>query len=67
MHRDEEVALWVSNNGDRLPEGFDLSTSSHLGLQIVENLARGLGGRFSLKDVFSWAVAEVTFPRITAE
>lgn len=66
-HRDGEVALWVSNNGDRLPEGFDLSTASHLGLQIVENLARGLGGQFSLTDKFGWAVAEVTFPRISAE
>jgi len=66
-HREDEVALWVSNNGDRLPESFELSSCSHLGLQIVENLARGLGGHFTLKDVFCWAVAEVIFPSITPE
>jgi two-component sensor histidine kinase len=55
------VGLWVSNDGDRLPEGFEISTSAHLGLQIVQNLARALGGSFRLEDRLGWAVAEVLF------
>lgn len=65
--KDEEVSIWVSNSGDALPEGFDLATQSHLGLQIVENLVRGLGGRFSLKNVLGWTVAEVSFHRASGE
>lgn len=65
--KDDEVSLWVSNSGDSLPEGFDISTASHLGLQIVENLVRGLGGKFSLKNVLGWTVAEIKFHRATSE
>jgi len=64
---DDEVALWVANSGDRLPEGFDSETSSHLGLQIVANLTRSMGGKFSLRDILGWTVAEVKFPRASAE
>jgi two-component sensor histidine kinase len=62
-----EVSLWVSNNGDRLPVGFDISKDGHLGLQIVESLARSLGGRLSLVDKIGWSVAEVTFQRESGE
>lgn len=64
---EERVGLWVSNNGDPLPEGFDLAASSHLGLQIVQNLARALGGSFRLEDRLGWAVAEVRFSRLGGE
>lgn len=60
---DGEVSIWVSNSGDPLPEDFDPIREGHLGLQIVENLARSLGGRFKLANVLGWAVAEVKFPR----
>ncbi|MDX2064811.1 MAG: GAF domain-containing protein [Fimbriimonadaceae bacterium] len=63
----EEVSVWVSNNGDPLPENFDPSVSSHLGLKIVDNLARGLGGRFKMSNVLGWTVSEVRFTRATAE
>ncbi|MGV3614254.1 MAG: GAF domain-containing protein [Fimbriimonas sp.] len=66
-HNDEEVSVWVSNSGDPLPEGFDPTVASHLGLKIVDNLARALGGRFKLGDVLGWTVAEVKFPRATGE
>lgn len=59
--KDGEVGLWVSNDGDKLAPGFDASTGSHLGLQIVDNLAKGLGGRFTLEDRQGWTVAEVKF------
>ncbi len=65
--RDGEVAIWVSDSGDQLPSSFDPVKDSHLGLQIVESLVRGLGGRFSLRDVFGWTVAEVKFTRRSAE
>ncbi|MBN9503083.1 MAG: hypothetical protein BGO01_08040 [Armatimonadetes bacterium 55-13] len=65
--KEEEVSLWVSNSGDQLPPDFDISTASHLGLQIVENLVRSLGGRFSLKNVLGWTVAEIGFHRATSE
>lgn len=65
--REGEVAIWISNDGDKLPPEFDMARDSHLGLQIVESLARALGGQFTLKDVFGWTVAEVRFPRRSAE
>lgn len=61
------VSLWVANSGDQLPDGFDVGVHAHLGLQIVSNLARGLGGSFSLKDSHGWAVAEVIFKRSDTE
>ncbi len=64
---DDEVALWVSNSGDPLPEGFDPTVASHLGLKIVDNLARALGGRFSMRNDMGWTVAEVKFPKATGE
>lgn len=57
-----EVSLWVSNSGDPLPPNFDPAREGHLGMQIVENLARSLGGRFKIENILGWAVAEVKFP-----
>lgn len=65
--RDGEVSLWVSNNGDQLPAGFDFTKQAHLGLQIVENLARGLGGKFKISEILGWTVAEVKFQRSSGE
>ncbi|MEQ1823039.1 MAG: GAF domain-containing protein [Fimbriimonadaceae bacterium] len=58
-----EIGLWVSNNGDRLVESFDIVKQSNLGLQIVENLAKGLGGTFLLEQRLGWTVAEVKFSK----
>jgi hypothetical protein len=41
--------------------------ASHLGLKIVDNLARALGGRFKIGDVLGWTVAEVKFSRASEE
>ncbi len=65
--KDSEVALWVSNSGDALPAGFDVTKSSSLGLQIVENLSRALTGRFKMTNIFGWTVCEVKFTRSTGE
>jgi two-component system, sensor histidine kinase PdtaS len=64
---DGDVSLWVSNSGDPLPPGFDVTTASHLGLQIVENLVRGQGGKFTLKTKLGWTIAEIGFHRATGE
>lgn len=64
---DSEVAIWVSNNGDAFPAEFDLASQSSLGLQIVDNLSRGLGGRFKIGDILGWTVAELKFTRSGAE
>ena len=65
--REGEVALWVSNSGDPLPEDFDMNKQSHLGLQIVASLSRALGGRFKIENRLGWAVAEVKFHRASGE
>ncbi|HVL40450.1 MAG TPA: sensor histidine kinase, partial [Fimbriimonadaceae bacterium] len=65
--RDGDIALWVSNNGDPLPGAFDPGVASHLGLQIVENLSRALGGKFKIGEVLGWTVAEVKFQRTSGE
>jgi two-component system, sensor histidine kinase PdtaS len=65
--KDEDICLWVSNNGDKLPEGFDPSTSKSLGLQIVSSLSRSMGGHFKITDVLGWTVSEVIFPRQSGE
>jgi two-component sensor histidine kinase len=65
--REAEVALWVANNGDQLPEGFDPALASSLGLQIVENLSRALSGRFKISNILGWTVAELKFKRMGGE
>jgi two-component sensor histidine kinase len=62
----DDVSIWVSNDGDRLPEGFNPLESSNLGLKIVENLSRSLGGRFRLDDRLGWTVAEVKFVKASS-
>jgi len=65
--KDDEVSIWVSNSGDSLPEGFDPTAASNLGLKIVDNLARSLGGKYKMSDVLGWTVSEVKFPKVTGE
>lgn len=59
--KEEEMCLWVSNSGVPIPEDFDLNKSKNLGLQIVDSLVRGLGGKWRLANVLGWTVAEVKF------
>lgn len=63
----EMVSLWVSNNGDGLPEGFNVRRDAHLGLKIVENLVSALGGTFALSSQLGWTVAEARFQRTRPE
>ena len=65
--KDDEISVWVSNSGDTLPEDFDPSERSNLGLKIVDNLARSLGGRYKMSNVLGWTVSEVKFPKASGE
>ncbi|MFZ4506928.1 MAG: GAF domain-containing protein [Fimbriimonas sp.] len=62
-----DVSVWVSNSGDQLPPGFDMSKSSNLGLSIVDSLCRSMGGKFRMQEVMGWTVCEVKFPRVGGE
>lgn len=46
--RADAIELTVTDNGEGLPEGFDLATNQSLGLRLMQMLARQLGGAFSL-------------------
>ncbi|MCH8274919.1 MAG: GAF domain-containing protein [Armatimonadetes bacterium] len=63
----DEVCLWVSNSGERIPADFDMQLDSHLGLKIVRRLAEAIGGHFSLRTAYNWVVAEIRFPLEQAE
>lgn len=54
------VGVWVSNNGDKLDKD---RLKGSLGIQIIEGLARALGGEFSLGEKLGWTVAHLKFPR----
>lgn len=62
-----EIGLWVSNDGDPLPDGFDDRTSGQLGLQIIRSLSAALGGTFKIENRLGWTVCEVKFVRQGAE
>ncbi len=65
--RGGEVTVWVSNSGDQLPPDFVPAQSGSLGLQIVDSLARALGGKFKMTEVLGWTVCEVKFPKAGEE
>jgi two-component sensor histidine kinase len=45
----DQVTIMVTDNGEGLPEGFDLTTNSNLGLRIVRSMVeRDLRGTFDL-------------------
>ena len=49
VDRGEEVRIVVSDDGEGLPAGFDLTTNANLGLTIVRSMVeRDLKGRFQL-------------------
>lgn len=62
-----DVEIWVSDSGGALGPEFDIGTCSHLGLKIVENLVRNLGGRFTIENRLGWTVCQVQFLRGSME
>ena len=62
----QQVTIAVDDDGVGLPEEFDLSQTSSLGLQIVRTLAEGdLKGSFALHGRDKGVSALVTFPKHT--
>jgi two-component sensor histidine kinase len=60
----EQITIAVDDDGVGLPEEFDLSRTSSLGLQIVKTLAEGdLKGKFELYGRDKGVSAVVTFPK----
>jgi PAS domain S-box-containing protein len=58
------LRLEVDDDGVGLPADFQISSSSHLGLQIVQKLSeRDLRGSFKLENTSNGTSAVVTFPR----
>jgi two-component sensor histidine kinase len=64
LERDvREVRISIIDNGVGLPDGFDLATSSNLGLQIVRTLTENeLKGRLVLESTERGTSAQLTFP-----
>lgn len=57
------AAISIIDDGVGLPEGFDLATSSNLGLQIVRTLTENeLKGELVLESVGNKTAARLTFP-----
>ncbi|TMM46204.1 sensor histidine kinase [Qipengyuania marisflavi] len=48
QEQDGGCRIEVTDDGAGLPEGFDLAAADSLGLKIASNLARSLGGQFTL-------------------
>lgn len=64
---DQKIVLEIRDDGQGLPEGFDLNQSSSLGLKIVQTLVEdGLKGQLELRSDGGVA-AIVTFPKPNEE
>jgi two-component sensor histidine kinase/putative methionine-R-sulfoxide reductase with GAF domain len=60
--QEDKAYIRVSNDGHPLPEGFDDKTGGHLGLKIVRELSRAVGGGFTIGMEKGRVVATVAFP-----
>jgi two-component sensor histidine kinase len=60
----ERVQVEVWDDGDRLPDGFDLNAAASLGLQIVRSLVQDdLRGTLRLENRVDGVAATVDFPK----
>jgi two-component sensor histidine kinase len=57
-----EIELRVEDDGQGLPERFDLATSNSLGLRIASTFARQLGGSFDIGRGEDRTVARIILP-----
>ena len=63
---DEQVCLEVSDDGVGLPADFEARRASSLGIQLLSDLARQLGGRLDVGPGPA-AIFRVTFKKATAQ
>lgn len=63
-HEENGVAvISVTNDGVRIPDGFDPATSTGLGMRITQRLVTAdLGGEFSIRPTADGTVATIRFP-----
>lgn len=59
---DGQLSVTVADDGAGLPPGFELERTDSLGLRIARNLAKQLGGTFSLRAGHPGAVARLSLP-----
>lgn len=64
--KDNEVDVWVSDDGLPLPPGFE-PTHGQLGMRIIVSLSRALGGEFRLAEKDGWKIGHVRFTRTGGE
>lgn len=65
--RDGEVTVQVLDDGVGLPEGFDLSGGTSLGLRLIRSLSGQIDGRCGIVDTTAGTLATVTFALPTRE
>ena len=63
----DDAIIRVQNDGKKLPEDFDAHIDAHLGLKILANLAKAIGGRFLLEMRYNRVTAEIIFPADLAD
>jgi two-component sensor histidine kinase/putative methionine-R-sulfoxide reductase with GAF domain len=63
----DDAIIRVQNDGKRLPEDFDSVIDAHLGLKIIKNLSKAIGGRFLLEMRYGRVTSEVMFPADLAD
>jgi two-component sensor histidine kinase/putative methionine-R-sulfoxide reductase with GAF domain len=61
--KETTLCIWVANSGNLLSEHFNIESHGHLGLRIVDSLAKAIGGRFTMTNKFGWVVAQIVLPR----
>ncbi|MCD6520894.1 MAG: histidine kinase N-terminal domain-containing protein [Anaerolineae bacterium] len=62
----EEITILVEDNGQGLPEGFNLDTDANLGLRIVKSMVeRDLRGKFTLRGSPYGTQAIVRFAKLS--
>ncbi len=60
----DKASIIVKDDGQGLPDGFDLTTHANLGLRIVSNMVeRDLGGAFSISRSEGETRAVINFPK----
>lgn len=64
LQQDGELVVEVVNHGEPLPEGFAITSSTSLGLSIVNTLVADLGGQFKLATRGEATTATVRVPLI---
>jgi len=63
---ENDVDVWVSDDGLPLPPGFD-PAQGQLGMRIVVSLSRALGGEFRLEEKDGWKIGHIRFTRTGGE